>query len=130
LVSLQLTGDQIQVLRDNPCAAALLESPASTVDEASRRRREGVIIHLELPATPPLRLLKTDEVLSMLRISKSCLRRIIRQGRLRSYRLGQNRRLRRIPLEDVLTYLEEGREMPCTEPRHREGRTSSLSAEN
>jgi excisionase family DNA binding protein len=50
-----------------------------------------------------VRLLKTEEVVHMLRISKGYLRKIIRQGELKSYKLG---RLRRVMFDDVLSYLE------------------------
>jgi len=115
VVSLPVTGDQVRALQANPCTAALLAAQTGPADEAGAAQSESVVIRLELPAVSPLTLLKTEEVLRMLRISKSCLNRIVRQGYLRSYRLGRRGRLRRFRLEDVLTYLEDGLDTVVTE---------------
>lgn len=109
-VSLSLTKEQVRLLQDNPRVASLMGTASAGRIEALSRRDKAVVIMLELPALPPVRLLKVKEVTRMLRVSKGYLNKIIRQGDLRSYRFGRHGRLRRIMLEDVLSYLEDNRE--------------------
>jgi excisionase family DNA binding protein len=109
-VSLPLTRDQVRSLQANPHMASLMSTASTERIEAFSRRNEAVVIMLELPALPPVQLLKMKEVTRMLRVSKSYLNKIISRGYLRSYRLGQGGRLRRVMLEDVLSYLENSRE--------------------
>jgi excisionase family DNA binding protein len=49
-------------------------------------------------------LLMSEEVLQMLRISNGILKTIVRDGKLKSYKVGKGRRYM---LEDVLSYLTE-----------------------
>ncbi len=109
-VSLPLTRDQIRSLQANPRMASLMGTASAGRIEAFSSRDEAVVVMLELPAQPPVRLLKVEEVTRMLRVSKGYLNKIISQGELRSYRFGRHGRLRRIMLEDVLSYLEDNRE--------------------
>jgi excisionase family DNA binding protein len=109
-VSLPLTRDQVRSLQANPHMASFMSTASAERIEAFGRRDEAVVIMLELPALPPIRLLKVEEVTRMLRVSRSYLNKIISQGYLKSYRLGQHGQLRRIMLEDVLAYLENSRE--------------------
>jgi excisionase family DNA binding protein len=110
-VSLPLTRDQVRSLQANTHMASFMSTASAERIAALSHRDEPVVIMLELPALPPVRLLKVEEVTRMLRISKSYLNKIISQGYLKSYRLGQHGRLRRIMLEDVLSYLEDSREL-------------------
>ena len=128
VVSLPLTDDQVRMLEAHPPMAALLAPPTPAADDPPAQH-EAVVIRLELPAPSPLRLLKTAEVLCMLRISRKCLNRAVREGQLRSYRIGQQRRLRRFRLEDVLSYLENGREGAAGEPPSIEAESPSPGRE-
>jgi excisionase family DNA binding protein len=120
-VSLPLTLDQARVLQSHPCLASL-EGAASTQSGAAiRGGYEAVVIKLELPALPPLRLLKPDEVTQMLRISRSSLRRMINEGKLKSYKFG---RLQRIMLYDVLSYLEAHQQRPPFQRQPAQPKTS------
>lgn len=115
-ISFALTEDQIRLLQANPRTAALLGAQPAPLVGTPAGKREAVVLRLEVVAPPPLKLLKTEEVQAMLRISRSCLNRIVGQGSLRSYRLGQCGRLRRFRLEDILAYLEEGLDKPGHPP--------------
>lgn len=124
-VSLPLTRDQIRTLQTNPRMASLMgTSPAGRI-EALSSRDEAVVIMLELPAQAPVRLLKIEEVTRMLRVSKGYLNKLISQGDLRSYRFGRHGRLRRIMLEDVLSYLEDNREFADIEQQDSSANGSS-----
>lgn len=126
-VSLPLTRDQIRSLQANPRMASLMGTASAGRIEAFSSRDEAVVVMLELPAQPPVRLLKVEEVTRMLRVSKGYLNKIISQGELRSYRFGRHGRLRRIMLEDVLSYLEDNREF--ADIRHQASAAESSSPE-
>ncbi len=108
-VSVTLTGDQTRALKSNPHLASLLyEKPHALPGKMGHGEAE-MTIHLELPSLPPVRLLKLGEVTRMLRISRSSLHRILNEGTMKSYKLG---RLRRLMLDDVLSYLASHQESP------------------
>ncbi len=107
-VSLTLTPEQLDLLRLNPNLPPFFSCGAGAQGLAgSRQKEETVVLRFAFDPTPPVRLLKMDEVVQLLRISKGYLNKIIREGKLKSYRLG---RLRRIKFDDVLAYLEESQE--------------------
>ena len=118
---LTLTPEQTRSLRSEPrLISSLGDRPADRL-QAVRSPDERLIIQLKFEsATPlrliiqlkfesatPLRLLKIDEVVEMLRIGRGYVHKLIREGKLKSYRFG---RLRRVLLDDVLSFLEENRE--------------------
>ncbi len=113
-VSLPLTREQMNKLQSNQRLAALLMGARAEGAAVMHHRDAPVIIKFEFEPMPPVRLLKVEEVLQMLRISKGSLNRIIREGQLKSYKFG---RLRRIMLGDVLSYLEDHREVPAAGAR-------------
>ena len=116
-VSLMLTREQDKTLRSKLGLATLLNGQA----ENGRHRDEGIVIKLEFNSMPPVRLLKVEEVIRMLGISKSYLNKIIQRGALRSYKFG---RLRRIMLDDLLSYLEDHQEFADTpQPASKSGTT-------
>jgi excisionase family DNA binding protein len=108
-LSLTLTRDQMRALQSDPRVASLLYEKAHEVSAKVGHRGEEMIIQVVLPSLPPVRLLKQDDVTRMLRVSRSYLRRILKEGKLKSYKLG---RLRRVMLDDVLSYLESHQELP------------------
>jgi excisionase family DNA binding protein len=118
-ISLQLTEEQRRTLRANPGLVTLLNGRSADGLEARRLQDESIVIKLEFNSMPPVRMLKVEEVTRMLGISKSYLQKIVQQGALRSYKFG---RLRRIMLEDLLSYMEAHQEcadapQPAAKPR-------------
>ena len=87
-----------------------------------QHRDEPIVIKFEFESIPPVRLLKVEEVMQMLRISKSSLNKMIREGMLKSYRFG---RLRRIMLADILSYLEDHQAVTVTQPQASESKPSN-----
>lgn len=120
-ISLKLTPEQIQSLQANPNLVPFFNGAASTGFEAIKDRDGAIVFKFEFESAPPVRLLKVEEVIQMLRISKGYLTKIIRQGELKSYRFG---RLRRILLNDVLSYLENSREFADTRQEESEAKIS------
>jgi excisionase family DNA binding protein len=106
-IALALTPEQMRVLRSNPRLSPFLGGAFAGGWESTRGRDEKVIIKFEFDSMPPMRLLKVEEAVHILRVSRSYLGKIIRQGGLKSYKFG---RLRRILFGDVLSYLEDHRE--------------------
>ena len=102
-VSLMLTPEQIQSLQSNPTLRACFKGAGAKGFAAARQLNDTVIFQFTVEPPPPVRLLRMEEVVDMLRISKGYLRKIIQRGDLKSYKLG---RLRRVMFDDVLSYLE------------------------
>jgi excisionase family DNA binding protein len=121
-VSLLLTQEQMTTLRSNRRLTSSLSSERAKGFAAVQHRDEPIVIKFEFESLPPVRLLKVEEVIQMLRISKSSLNKIVRQGMLKSYKFG---RLRRIMLTDILSYLEDHREATVTQPQASESKPSS-----
>lgn len=102
-VSLMLTPEQMRALQSNPNLRACFNGAGAKGLAAAKQMDDAIVFQFTFEPAPPVRLLKTEEVVHMLRISKGYLRKIIRQGELKSYKLG---RLRRVMFDDVLSYLE------------------------
>jgi len=113
MVSLMLTPDQLQLLRSNANLGSLFNGTSAKGLAAVRQSGETIVLQFTYEP-PPVRLLKVEEVVQMLRISRGYLRKIIRAGELKSYKLG---RLRRIKFDDLLSYLEGSREFVNVGPR-------------
>ena len=107
-VSLMLTQDQTRALRSNPHIVSFLSAKSAEGSEAMRDQDGEIVVKFEFGPIPPMRLLKVEEVIQMLRISRSYLNKLVRQGKLKSYKLG---RLRRLMLDDILSYLEVSQEL-------------------
>jgi excisionase family DNA binding protein len=123
-VSLMLTQDQARALRSNPHVVSFLSAKSAEGSEAMRNRDGTIVVKFELGSIPPMQLLKGEEVIQMLRISRSYLNKLIRQGKLKSYKLG---RLRRLMLDDILSYLEGSREL--TNIRHQDSKSNMFQKE-
>ena len=121
-ISLLLTQEQMGTLRSNRHLASLLSGEHAKGFAAMQHRDEPIVIKFEFESIPPVRFMKVEEVIQMLRISKSNLNRIVKEGKLKSYKFG---RLRRIMLTDILSYLEDHREVTATRPQTSESKPSN-----
>ena len=106
-VSLLLTPEQMRVLQLNTNLSWCFNGAAAKGLAAITLLDETIVLKIAFEQPPPVRLLKVEEVVHMLRISRGYLTKIIRRGELKSYKLG---RLRRIKFDDVLSYLEGSQE--------------------
>jgi len=102
-ICLTLTPEQTRVLRSDP----RLVSSLGKRYQSRLPQDETLIIELQFESVTPTRLLKIDEAVQMLRIGKGTVNKLIKKETLKCYRFG---RLRRILLDDVLTFLEACRE--------------------
>jgi len=108
-ISLTLTPEQARALRSNRKLMPLLSGDYAQEAKGTDSRGEPIVFRFEFGNIAPAKLLKPEEVLKMLRISKSFLNGLVRKGRLKSYRIG---RLRRFMLDDVLDCLEDSGNSP------------------
>lgn len=120
-ISLKLTQKQIRKLKSDPKVMHYLNGDFTGEFERRGYREEPIIIKFEFEPLMPSRLLKSLEIMQMLRISKSCLYKMVMDGVLQSYKIG---RLRRFKLDDVLSYLEHNRDIHYTRPYDSKIKTS------
>jgi excisionase family DNA binding protein len=104
IVSLTLTQDQIKTIRSSSSLLSVFSGELAGGVAELDYRNEPVTIKFEYEPLAPIRLLMSEEVVQMLRISNGFLKTIVRDGKLKSYKIGKGRRYM---LEDVLAYLEE-----------------------
>lgn len=123
-VSLLLTQEQMDKLWSNRHLASSFRGMQTDGAAALPDRDEPVVIKFQFEPMPPVRLLKVEEVTEMLRISRSSLNKIVKEGELKSYKFG---RLRRIMLGDVLSYLEDHREVAAAGSRAVEPKTAAAA---
>ena len=105
-ISIDLTPEQSKVIRS--CDEL---SPGRTcVVNLETAQKDGaqVVFNFRLVPLYGGRMLSSQDVCSMLQISKWSLRKLVKMNRMDSYRVG---RLRRFLLEDVLHYLSHCREI-------------------
>lgn len=105
-VSLTLTQEQVKTIRSCSSLQSVFSGELAGGLAELNYRSEPVTIKFEFEPLPlaPIRLLMSEEVEQMLRVSRAYLNTIVRDGKLKSYKVGRNRRYM---LEDVLSYLED-----------------------
>ena len=103
-VSLKLTQEQIKTIRSNSSLMSVFNGELTGGSAELNYRDEPITIKFEFEPLAPVRLLMSEEVIQMLRISNGYLKTIVRDGKLKSYKIGKGRRYM---LEDVLSYLQE-----------------------
>ncbi len=102
-VSLTLTPEQTRALREDARLKPLFKGQSAAPPRETASGDQAIVIKLEFEPQRFVRLLKPEEVMEMLRISRSYLNEVVRKGILKSYKMGK---LRRFMLDDVLSYLE------------------------
>ncbi len=109
MLSFALTPEQTEFIRSNADFESLIDNAHGDVKLDVEPAEGGrVVFHFHVQKLQSVRMLKTDEVCRMLQVSKSFLMKLVRENRIRSYKMG---RLRRFSLEDVLEYLARSEEL-------------------
>jgi hypothetical protein len=103
-VFLTLTQEQIKTIRSSSGLLSVFNGDLAGGFAELNYQDKPVTIKFEFEPLAPIRLLMSEEVLQMLRISNGFLKTIVRDGKLKSYKIGKGRRYM---LEDVLSYLTE-----------------------
>ncbi len=109
LIRIFLSPDQCRVARQNIGVKDLLGRTIGRVSLDIEEADEGqIVFNLHLKQVFGTKTLSMTEVCDVLQASKSFVVRLVRHGKIRSYKIG---RLRRFLLEDVLEYLTGGDEV-------------------
>jgi len=107
--TMELTPSQTAVVRSHSCFKLLLGAGTDGSGVNVERTEEGnVVFNFYFRQVYFAKMLTSADVCSMLQISKAFLSRLVRDGGLKSYKIG---RLRRFSLEDILAHLGEGKEV-------------------
>ncbi len=91
LVSIQLTPQQTEAMRSNEHFQRLYNAKAAPI-----------YLNLHFNEGPPQKMLKMSEICEILQVSKNTLGKLLRDGAVKSYKIG---RLRRFAAEDIMEYL-------------------------
>lgn len=103
-VCLTLTQEQIKTIRSSSGLQSVFNGELAGRQAELNYRDQPITIKFACEPLAPVRLLMTEEVTQMLRISSGFLKTIVRDGKLKSYKVGKGRRYM---LEDILAYLAE-----------------------
>lgn len=108
VISLRLTPEQCDCILSGNLEGYLAEGVLYTVNLETKYHDDGhITLNLHFDTLGNLRMLKSDHVCGMLGVSRSFLKKLVRENALKSYKLG---RLRRFSLDDVLEYLTRNEE--------------------
>jgi excisionase family DNA binding protein len=106
VIRIQLTSDQCKVVQSNGCFNHLLGRILGNIDLDLERYEDGqIVFNLHLKQVQRADMLSSKKVCQMLQISRSFLAKLIKEERIKSYKIG---RLRRFLLDDILEYLSQG----------------------
>lgn len=105
VVSIDLTPEQTLGIRSSNFAPYLVHgiSLGAALDVESIAD-DRITLHFHFEKENIMRMLKTRHVCEMLQISGSTLSKLVREKKLRSFKIG---RLRRFSIDDILAYLAE-----------------------
>ncbi len=113
MISFNLTPEQGKLLRSGNFAQYLTNGISSGAALSVQQHEDGEIcLNFHFDRVNTLRMLKSGHVCAMLQISKSFLMKLVKEQKIKSYKIG---RLRRFSLEDVLEYLTENGELANSE---------------
>jgi excisionase family DNA binding protein len=107
-ICVPMTIEQSDMLRTSEYIKNILNGAAINPVLRINNGPDGcMILKLNLDESPLVRMLRSDQVCAMLQIGRSLLMRLIRENKIRSYKVG---RLRRFWLDDILEYLISNQE--------------------
>ncbi len=107
-LSIELTPTQANVVKSHAYFNLLLGGEADGSSVGVQRSEDGeIVFNFYFKQVYLSKMLTGSDVCDMLQVSKTFLNRLVRDGKLRSYKIG---RLRRFSLEDVLAHLSESAE--------------------
>lgn len=108
MISLNLTPEQGKLLRSSNFAQYLTNGISSGAALSVQQHEDGEIcLNFHFDKVNTLRMLKSGHVCAMMQVSKSFLMKLVKEQKIKSYKIG---RLRRFSLEDVLEYLTRNEE--------------------
>lgn len=107
IIKIQLTPDQCMAVRSRGCLDKLLGANLGRGDLDVEKYEDGrIAFNLHLRLVTGASMLNSMEVCRMLQVSRSFLAKNVRNGSIKSYKIG---RLRRFLLDDILGYMSQAR---------------------
>jgi len=106
-LSLNLTPEQSKLMLSNEHLNSLADRESKSFVLNMKKANGQIFLNFNFGEADNMKLLKTKEACSMLQVSSSFLLKLVREKKLKSYKLG---RLRRFSFQDVLNYLTENTE--------------------
>ena len=108
-LSIELTPTQADVVKSHAYFKVLLNGEAGGSSVGVERSEDGeIVFNFYFKQVYLSKMLTSSDVCTMLQVSKTFLGRLVKAGRLKSYKIG---RLRRFALEDILTHLGQSQEV-------------------
>lgn len=113
IFTFNLTPQQQELVKSSSHIKSLMDKAADNPALDVQQHEDGhIVFKFNLEKMDTVKMLKSEHVCQMLQISKSLLARLVRERKIKSYKVG---RLRRFSLEDVLAYLTENEDYRNTE---------------
>ncbi len=103
-LSLNLTPEQSELMQSNEHLNSFAGHDTKSIVLNMKKVGGQTSLNFHFGDADSMKLLTTKEACSMLQVSASFLMRLVRERKLKSYKLG---RLRRFSFQDVLNYLTE-----------------------
>jgi excisionase family DNA binding protein len=104
-LSIRLTLTQSGVVKSHPYFRLLLGDEVDGSSVGVQRSEDGeIVFNFYFKQVYMMKMLTGSDVCDMLQVSRAFLAKLVRDGKLRSHKIG---RLRRFSLEDVLAHLSE-----------------------
>ena len=103
-LSLNLTSEQSELLQSNEYLKSIDDHDAKSFVLNMKKADGQTSLNFHFGDADSMKLLTTKEACRMLQVSAGFLMRLVRERKLKSYKLG---RLRRFSFQDVLNYLTE-----------------------
>lgn len=103
-LSLNLTSEQSELMQSNEHLKSFADHETKSFVLDVKKVDGQTFLNFHFGEADSMRLLKTKEACRMLQVSTSFLMKLVREKKLKSYKLGS---LRRFSFQDVLDYLTE-----------------------
>ncbi len=106
-LSLNLTSEQSELLQSNEHLKSFADHETKSFVLNMKKVEGKTFLNFNFGEADSMKMLKTKEACTMLQVSASFLMKLVKEKKLKSYKLG---RLRRFSFQDVLDYLTENTE--------------------
>ena len=107
-LSLNLTSEQSELIRSNEHLKSFTDHEAKSFVLNMKKEEGQTVFNFHFGEAESMKLLKTKETCRMLQVSTSFLMKLVKEKKIKSYKLG---RLRRFSFQDVLNYLSENNDV-------------------
>ena len=103
-LSFNLTSEQSELIRSNEHLKSFTDHETKSFILDMRKEEGQIFFNFNFGEAENMKLLKTKETCRMLQVSTSFLMKLVKEKKIKSYKLG---RLRRFSFQDILDYLSE-----------------------